>query len=93
MVSRGVAVTGRGRGYHTSLPVCVPDRKAKIEKAVDTIKEKKKEKKQKVRIHLVIASVGCSLGSDACTVRGEGVETNFPPESNFVGRNFHRLFL
>ena len=33
------------RGYHTSLPLYLPDRKATVEKAVDTLKEKKKKEK------------------------------------------------
>lgn len=35
----------RGSGYHTSIPLHLPDKKAKIEMAVDTLKEKKKAPK------------------------------------------------
>ena len=46
-LSQGLEATvlewGSGRSYHTSLHL--PDKKAKVEKAVDTIKEKKKSAK------------------------------------------------
>ena len=32
----------KGRSYHTCSQLCLPDKKAKIELAVDTVKEKKK---------------------------------------------------
>ena len=43
---RGLAPAWPGRGYHTSLSCGEPDTKAKIEKAVDTLKEKKKKSEQ-----------------------------------------------
>lgn len=47
----------RRRSYHTSLAACLPDKKANVEKAADTLKEKKKKvvevaTAQEVRVHL-----------------------------------------
>lgn len=39
---RGVESGRRGRSYHTSQTIYVPDKKAMVEKAVDSLKEKKK---------------------------------------------------